>query len=224
VSLSPSTTHLFDAPEFILTQRHRQHTRGHCFFARVSHTVSTLPFWPNSGTLRLPVSRCYKFEGDIIDTGANRRSMMSKSQYRAYHYEFGVIGNITPVSRTISGIAGNSVKVIGIAAIPIPFPKLDFVVIVNFEIKSPNSPSLIALADMKRAGFDSVSFLDDLLWYNSKSYELSLHNMLWYHKWNPEDMPYALLRMRSSENYIIDLGILLYHECTQYLKERDQKK
>jgi hypothetical protein len=31
VSLSPSTTRPFDAPEFILTQRHRHPTRGHGF-------------------------------------------------------------------------------------------------------------------------------------------------------------------------------------------------
>jgi hypothetical protein len=119
--------------------------------------------------------------------------MMSKSQYRAYCYEFGVIGIITPVYRTISGIAGNRVKVIGTADIPIPFPKLDCVVIVNFDIVSQNTPSIIALADMRRAGFDSVSFQDDLRWYDGKSYKLTLYNMHWYHKWKPEDMPHALV-------------------------------
>jgi hypothetical protein len=60
VSLSPSTPRPFDATEFLFTVRCRHPARGHCF-ARVSYTVSTFPFWPNSGTLRLPVSRCYIF-------------------------------------------------------------------------------------------------------------------------------------------------------------------
>jgi hypothetical protein len=41
VSLSPSITRPFDAPEFLFTVRCRYPARGHCF-ARVSYTVSTL--------------------------------------------------------------------------------------------------------------------------------------------------------------------------------------
>jgi hypothetical protein len=41
VSLCPSTTRPFNEPEFFLTLRCRNPTRGHCF-ARVSYTVSTL--------------------------------------------------------------------------------------------------------------------------------------------------------------------------------------
>jgi hypothetical protein len=58
VSLSPSITRPFDAPEFLFTVRCRHPARGHCF-ARVSYTVSTPLSGPTSGTLRLPVSRCY---------------------------------------------------------------------------------------------------------------------------------------------------------------------
>jgi hypothetical protein len=58
VSLSPSTTRPFDAPESILTQRHRHPTRGHGFCPRVLYSPNP-PFWPISGTLQLPVSSCY---------------------------------------------------------------------------------------------------------------------------------------------------------------------
>jgi hypothetical protein len=58
VSLSPSTTRPFDAHEFILTPRHRHPARGHRFCPRVLYSLNP-PFWPNSGTLRLPVPRCY---------------------------------------------------------------------------------------------------------------------------------------------------------------------
>jgi hypothetical protein len=60
VSLYPSTTRPFDAPEFIFTQRHRHPTRGHGFCPRVLYSLNP-PFWPISGTLQLPVSWCYIF-------------------------------------------------------------------------------------------------------------------------------------------------------------------
>jgi hypothetical protein len=59
VSLSPSTTSPFDAPEFLFTVRYRHPARGHSFCPRVLYSLNP-PFWPNSGTLRLPVTRCYK--------------------------------------------------------------------------------------------------------------------------------------------------------------------
>jgi hypothetical protein len=55
VSLSPSTTRPFDAPEFILTLRFRHPKRGHCFCPRVLYSLDP-PFWPISGTLQLPVT------------------------------------------------------------------------------------------------------------------------------------------------------------------------
>jgi hypothetical protein len=58
VSISPSTTCPFDAPEFILTQRHRHPARRHCFCPRVLYSLNP-PFWPISGTLQLLVSWCY---------------------------------------------------------------------------------------------------------------------------------------------------------------------
>jgi hypothetical protein len=58
VSLSPSTTRRFDAPEFIFTLRCGHSTRGHCFCPRILYSLNP-PFWPISGTLQLPVSWCY---------------------------------------------------------------------------------------------------------------------------------------------------------------------
>jgi hypothetical protein len=75
VSLYPSITRPFDAPEFLCTVRCRHPARGHCF-ARVSYTVSTLHFWPNSGTLRLPVTRCYRVASL---TGRRRRAYIYNS-------------------------------------------------------------------------------------------------------------------------------------------------
>jgi hypothetical protein len=57
VSLSPSTTRPFDAPEFILTLRCRHPARGHSFCPRVLYSLNP-PLWLISGTLQLPVSWC----------------------------------------------------------------------------------------------------------------------------------------------------------------------
>jgi hypothetical protein len=43
VSLSPSTTRPFDAPEFIFTMRCRHPTRGHCFCPRVLYSLNPPP-------------------------------------------------------------------------------------------------------------------------------------------------------------------------------------
>jgi hypothetical protein len=50
-----STTRSFDAPEFALTLRYRHPARGHRFCPRVLYSLKP-PFWPISGTLRLPVT------------------------------------------------------------------------------------------------------------------------------------------------------------------------
>jgi hypothetical protein len=71
VSLSPSTTRPFDAPEFLFTVRYRHPARRHSFCPRVLYSLNP-PFWPNSGTLRLPVSRCYTQYWSRKDVGARR--------------------------------------------------------------------------------------------------------------------------------------------------------
>jgi hypothetical protein len=59
VSLSPSTTRPFDAPEFILTLRCRHPARGHCFCPRA---YSLNPrFWPILGTLQHSVTVVLQF-------------------------------------------------------------------------------------------------------------------------------------------------------------------
>jgi hypothetical protein len=74
VSLSPSTTRPFDAPEFLLTVRRRHPARGHCF-ARVSYTVSTLPFWPNFGDFTTPRFTVLQF------SNGDKRSMHRVRMY-----------------------------------------------------------------------------------------------------------------------------------------------
>jgi hypothetical protein len=65
VSLSPSTTRPFDAPEFVLTLRYRHPARGHCFCPRVLCSLSP-HFWPISGTLQLPVTVVLQFPTEDI--------------------------------------------------------------------------------------------------------------------------------------------------------------
>jgi hypothetical protein len=58
VSLSPSTTRPFDAPELVLTLRYRHPARGHRF-AGVSYTVSTLQFGPFRRLYDSPIPCCH---------------------------------------------------------------------------------------------------------------------------------------------------------------------
>jgi hypothetical protein len=99
VSQSPSNTRPFDAPEFILTQRHRHPTRGHAFCPRVLYSLNP-PFWPNSGTFRLPVSRCYTkrprrvrfaLPEVIPDPGTREKEYVVDRLFDAQMYDMGQI-------------------------------------------------------------------------------------------------------------------------------------
>lgn len=88
-----------------------------------------------------------RFKGILIDTCANRSSVMSIKQYRAYCDEFKTPFHINSDDKVISGIGGQS-KTIGNATIPIPFKELNLVIDVNFKIMKDNIPTLLSLKDM----------------------------------------------------------------------------
>jgi hypothetical protein len=125
-----------------------------------------------------------KFHGLILDTGANRASMISRAQYRAYCREFGVTMQVRPdQTRRIAGIAGG-VAVLGRALIPVAFPELGLVLDVNFKI-TEHGPSLLCLRDMKDANFQ-LDIQRNLLWHGKKAQHLRLDNDHLLHLWTPE--------------------------------------
>lgn len=94
-----------------------------------------------------------KFNGVVIDTAANRRSVMCKSQYHAYEKEFGRRVRIRPPRRDLRGIGGKK-EVCGEVTIQIPFTKLNLIIDVDFSIIEDETPSLLSNKDMITNGLD----------------------------------------------------------------------
>jgi hypothetical protein len=94
-----------------------------------------------------------RFQGIIIDTGANRSSLMSLNQYRCYCHEFSVPASLHESKKTFNGIGGRR-ESIGSTNITIPFPHLGICAHITFEIIDANVPSLLSLKDLREAGVD----------------------------------------------------------------------
>ena len=132
-----------------------------------------------------------EFEGIIMDTGANRSSMMSLQQYLIYCQDFGAVANINKgMASRVRGIGGKC-QSIGVAIIPIPFPDLGITCDVLFHIIEGDVPSLFCLSDMKREGLD-LRILKDRVDHMGRSQALTYHNALLWHKWTPTDCNFAL--------------------------------
>lgn len=90
-----------------------------------------------------------EFEGNVIDTGANRSSMMSLSQYRIYCEEFGVVAQLDKSrSKSIRGLTEKATS-LGSTKLPIPFKDLGVFIDIEFQIMKDDVPSLLSLSDLK---------------------------------------------------------------------------
>jgi len=131
------------------------------------------------------------FKGIIIDTGANRSSCMSLSQYRAYCSEFCVPVNIDyEDARGLIGIGGTSSS-IGTATIPVPFQDLDLIIDVKFRILRSECPSLLSLRDMIRCGLD-ISIQEKTVSFKHKIQALTFENDFLKHKWSSRDLDFTM--------------------------------
>lgn len=132
------------------------------------------------------------FRGLILDTGANRSSCMSLSQYKAYCRENNVPLSIDRTEgRTVSGFGGSKRGSLGSAIIPVPFVDLNVVLHVKFQIFSHNSPSLLCLRDMREGGLD-ISVQKLSISYKHRSQSVSLENDFMVHNWKSEDVVNSL--------------------------------
>jgi Reverse transcriptase (RNA-dependent DNA polymerase) len=125
------------------------------------------------------------FRGIIIDTGANRSSLMSLSQYRCYCHEFSVPASLRSSKKTFNGIGGRR-ESIGSTNIAIPFPLLGICAHVKFEVIDANVPSLLCLKDLREAGVD-LSIQRNCLSLMGREQPLSVENGFLVHKWLAED-------------------------------------
>ena len=124
------------------------------------------------------------FDGVIIDTGANRSSVISLAQYKAYCQQFGVTPNIKGDAKSLIGLGKNVVQAIGHATIPIPFVDLDKIIDVDFRVISQSQSTLLSLSDLKRNGLD-ISIQDETVSFKHKIQTLVYENDFLKHKWNP---------------------------------------
>ena len=132
-----------------------------------------------------------KFKGIYLDTCANRSSVMSLSQYKAYCKEFHVPMEIySKDARTLKGTGGLS-SAIGSACIPIPFKSLNLIVDVKFQSLKYNVPTLLCMKDMIQNGLD-ISIQKKEIRYKNPSHPLHFENYFLIHKWNPGDVSYSL--------------------------------
>ena len=131
------------------------------------------------------------FDGIIIDTGANRSSVMFLNQYRIYCKIFKTPMQINHEdSKGIKGLFGGSSS-IGTAIIPIPFVKLDVVLDIKFLIMKSDCKTLFCLKDLKDNGLN-LDVQRDMIQLGDKEQKLLLENDFQKHIWSPSDMPYIL--------------------------------
>ena len=131
------------------------------------------------------------FDGIRIDTCANRSSVMSLNQYRAYCSRFQVPMKIDRADRkTIRGIGGKE-ETIGSTIIPVPFKGLGLILDVKFAIVKRKVPSLLCMRDMKQTGLD-ISIQDELMKFRNLEHPLSMENYFLIHRWEPNEMSFVL--------------------------------
>lgn len=144
------------------------------------------------------VDREGEYNGILIDTGANRLSIMSLQQDRAYCREHGTPAQIIPEWRRISGLGSH--YTIGVATIPIPFPQLSLVCDINFHILDENVKSLLSHRDLKLAGID-LSVQKDCILFMGKKQQLSVENDFLIYRWSPDSALFTygeLLKLHRS--------------------------
>lgn len=143
-----------------------------------------------SALLSVGISDGKNFNGVIIDTAANRRSIMSLNQYRAYQSEFGRKVPMRPARKDVKGIGGRS-TVLGEVTIQIPFSKLNLIIDVEFSILPDDTPSLLSNKDIIENGLD-ISLQGGYLYIDDARQPLIFENFFYIYKWKAPSIPYVL--------------------------------
>jgi len=125
-----------------------------------------------------------EFNGVLVDTGANRASLMSLNQYRAYCREHGAPASLTKGTKRVRGLGGSQ-QSIGTATIAVPFPELGLVSEIDFHIVDDEVPTLLSLRDLKKTGID-LSIQRDCLLFMGAEQKLVHENDFLYYRWSPD--------------------------------------
>jgi hypothetical protein len=135
--------------------------------------------------LNMPAERPPIFKGIIIDTGANKSSLMSVKQYRAYCRSFKIPASIRGPMKIFKGIGGTR-RSMGSARIAIPFPKLGMCADIEFQIIDDDVPTLLSLRDLRNTGVE-LSIQNNSLRLLGREQPLTAENDFLCHKWEQED-------------------------------------
>ena len=134
----------------------------------------------------LSIGEKNEFRGIIMDTAANRSSVMSHSQYKAYCEEFHVPMQLNrSEKKTICGLNSKN-PAIGTAVITIPFKDLDLWIDVKFRIMAFDCPTLLSMKDMVDNGLD-ISVQNKWVSYKHKLQDLAFENYFLIHRWSVSD-------------------------------------
>ena len=162
------------------------------------------------------------FEGVILDTGANRISIMSMSQYQAYCREFGCPIEIDYAqNRGVNGIGGKT-EAVGTAIIPIPFKDIGIIIDVRFRIMRNACPSLLCLRDMIESGME-ISIQEKTLTIHGRTQELEFVNDFLKYCWTPADLPSALYTVAELQKLHKQFGHPSVHALHNLLSTANKK-
>ena len=146
------------------------------------------------------------FHGIMCDTGANRSSIMSIIQYKAYCRE-----NLSPASMTTKGIDtsvrkkiqgfGGTRMTMGQTQVKIPISGLGIIAHVTFNTVEDDCTTVLSLQDIKELGFE-IYIQTNTLQYKAHVHKLEEDNGLLWLRWNPQDQVLfsecELLRLHKS--------------------------
>jgi hypothetical protein len=135
--------------------------------------------------LKMPAESASKFKGIIIDTGANKSSLMSLEQYRAYCKVFKVPASIRGTRKMFKGIGGSR-RSMGSVVIAIPFPMLGICADVEFQIINEDVPTLLSLRDLRNTGVE-ISIQNNSLKLMGREQPLTAKNDFLYHTWERDN-------------------------------------
>lgn len=137
-----------------------------------------------------PTRQAAEFQGITVDTGANRRSIICKTQLLAYQRDFKQNVQIEPSMRNkMRGIGGTG-TILGEATLPVPFSELGLVLHIAFVVLERDCPTLLSNKDMLDNGLD-ISIQDRYISMGERRQPLILENYFLKYKWDPYCMIYA---------------------------------
>lgn len=178
-------------------------------------TTSSIPHWRTILPIRdsaliamqshPKIIRNCQFIGVPLDNCANRRSIMSKGQYKAYLYNFGLRPSLRPGNGAYLRTIGARRTSIGTALIQLPFTHLHIVIDLYFLVILEEVPLLLCMKDMVDNGLD-INIEDHPVSVGNQVHRLKMMNYFLIHQCSPTDMPFTLYTEKNPRKIYRSVG------------------